>query len=489
MAMHRLTAFQFIPQPIDEVFGFFADPRNLGRITPPSMGFRFLTNDFAMRQGLEIEYRLTPLFSIPVHWKSLIDRFEAPYSFRDVQVEGPYRRWAHSHEFREADGGTWVEDQVDYELPFSPLGELGHWLIKGELTRIFQYRAQTMRSVFAVARPNDAPLTVAVAGGTGFVGGAIAQELFERGHRVVVLSRRGETNRGPLPNAVEIRQADATSGDRRALAAALKGVDALVVSLAFHNSPIEAPSRGQTFEAVDAAGTERLVAAAKAAGVKRLVYMSGAGAAPDAEKHWFRAKWRAETAVRGSGIAFTIIRPTWVYGPADVSLNRFIDFARRLQVIPMTNFGTQRLAPVFVDDVAALAADALTADAAVDQTFELGGPDEFTMREVIAHAIAAAGLRRPIVPAPAPLLKLLVAPLALLPRPIMTPEAIDFINQPATVDVKPLLARMPRRLTRLDDGLRSYLAAGPGELSFDVHEGEHTAAKSRRRGDLATRRS
>jgi NADH dehydrogenase len=346
-----------------------------------------------------------------------------------------------------------------------------------------------MRSVFAVARPNDAPLTVAVAGGTGFVGGAIAQELFERGHRVVVLSRRGETNRGPLPNAVEIRQADATSGDRRALAAALKGVDALVVSLAFHNSPIEAPSRGQTFEAVDAAGTERLVAAAKAAGVKRLVYMSGAGAAPDAEKHWFRAKWRAETAVRGSGIAFTIIRPTWVYGPADVSLNRFIDFARRLQVIPMTNFGTQRLAPVFVDDVAALAADALTADAAVDQTFELGGPDEFTMREVIAHAIAAAGLRRPIVPAPAPLLKLLVAPLALLPRPIMTPEAIDFINQPATVDVKPLLARMPRRLTRLDDGLRSYLAAGPGELSFDVHEGEHTAAKSRRRGDLATRRS
>jgi nucleoside-diphosphate-sugar epimerase len=128
---------------------------------------------------------------------------------------------------------------------------------------------------------------------------------------------------------------------------------------------------------------------------------------------------------------------------------------------------------VFIDDVARLAADSLTAEAATDQTFELGGPGVFTMREVIGHALAAAGLRRPIVPAPAPLLKLLVAPLALLPRPIMTPGAIDFINQPATVDIEPLLERMPRRLTPLDEGLRSYLApdAGAGMLSFDGRGG------------------
>jgi ligand-binding SRPBCC domain-containing protein len=336
MSTHRLTARQFVASPIDEVFAFFSEPRNLARITPSSMGLRFLTSDFEMREGLEVDYRLTPLFGIPVTWETRIDRFAPPFSFRDVQVSGPFRRWIHTHTFREADGGTWVEDEIEYQLPFGPLGELGHWLVKGELLRIFQHRAQTIRTVFATPRANETPLNVAVAGGTGFVGGGIAQELFERGHRVVVLSRQGGEGRGPLPDAVEMRPADATSDDTNALATSLEGMDALVIALAFQNSPIEAPRKGQTFEAVDAAGTEHLVAAAAVAGVKRLVYLSGAGAAPDAKRHWFRAKWRAETAVRNSGISFTIIRPTWVFGPRDVSLNRFIGFARRLLLVPMT---------------------------------------------------------------------------------------------------------------------------------------------------------
>jgi NADH dehydrogenase len=117
---------------------------------------------------------------------------------------------------------------------------------------------------------------------------------------VVVLSHSGEAARGQLPDDVEIRTADVTS--TVGLQDALHGIDALVIALAFPNSPIEAPRKGRTFQAVDAQGTERLVAAAVAAGVGRLVYMSGAGAAPDAPRHWFRAKWQAEEAVRGSGL-------------------------------------------------------------------------------------------------------------------------------------------------------------------------------------------
>ena len=168
---------------------------------------------------------------------------------------------------------------------------------------------------------------VAVAGGTGFVGGAIARELVARGNRVVVLTHRrrkpgaGGGDSGS-DTAVEYRQADVTQPP--SLAAALDGVDALVIALAFRNSPIEAPRRGQTFERVDAAGTEALVAAAKLAGVGHIVYISGAGAEPNAARHWFRAKWRAEEAVRGSGGAYTIFRPSWVYGPGDRSLNRFL---------------------------------------------------------------------------------------------------------------------------------------------------------------------
>jgi NADH dehydrogenase len=261
--------------------------------------------------------------------------------------------------------------------------------------------------------------------------------------------------------------ADATRD--KGLAEALHGVDALVVALAFRNSPMEAPRRGRTFMEVDAAGTERLVAAAKQAGVRRIVYLSGAGAAPDAERHWFRAKWRAEEAVRASGLTWTIIRPTWIYGPRDVSLNRFLRFGRQILAVPMTNLGRQLLAPVFIGDAASLVADSLVSPAAADQVFELGGPETMSMRQVIGTALAVAGLHRPIIPAPAPLLKAAFLPLTLLAEPMFTPDGIDFVNQPATVDLAPLLERMPRRLTPLAEGLATYLApdAGSGSVAVD----------------------
>jgi len=468
MTTHRLVASQTIDRPLDEVFAFFAKPENLGRITPPSMRFEQRSTDLHMRPGLEIEHRIRPLLGIPMTWRSTIEAFDRPHSFVDVQASGPYRSWRHRHVFTADGGGTRIEDEVSYELPLEPLGSLAHRLVvREQLLEIFRHRARTIESIFTQPVPNAAPLTVGVAGGTGFVGGAIALELFRRGHRVVVLSHRGETARGALPDGIELRAVDVADGS--GLPEALAGLDALAIALAFRNSPIEAPQRRQTFEAVDAAGTERLVRAAVKAGVGSLLYVSGAGAAPDASRHWFRAKWRAETAVRGSGIPFTIVRPTWIYGPRDVSLNRFIGFARRLPVVPLTNTGRQLLAPVFIEDAARLAADALTDAAAVNQVFELGGPETLEMREIVRRALRAADLSRPIIPGPTPLLKLAAAPLRLLPEPPLTPDAIDFINQPATVDVEPLLERMPRRLTRLEEGLATYLPpdSGPGRVAID----------------------
>ena len=446
-----------VDRPIDEVFAFFAKPENLGRITPRNLGFELRTDDTRMREGLEIEYRIRPLFGIPLTWRSRITDFDPPHGFRDIQLAGPYRSWDHQHAFAAEGECTRVTDVVEYSLPLGLFGEVAHAaVVRSQLEEIFRHRARTIRSIYARPHHNEHPLTVAVAGGSGFVGGGIAAELFSRGHRVVLLSRQGDAARGPLPDEVEVRHADATRQD--GLVPALEGIDALVIALAFKNSPIESPARGQTFEGVDAAGTEHLVAAAREAGIGHVLYVSGAGAAPDAERHWFRAKWRAEEAVRGSGIPFTILRPTWIYGPRDVSLNRFIGFARQLQVVPMTNFGTQLLAPLFIDDVARLAADSLTDPAAIGQVFEIGGPETLTMRDIIARALEVAGVRRPIIPAPAPLVRLGAAPLTLLPTPPLTPDAVDFINQPATVDVAPLLARMPRRLTPLEEGLATYLA-------------------------------
>ena len=294
---------------------------------------------------------------------------------------------------------------------------------------------------------------VAVAGGTGFVGGAIARELAERGYRVIVLSHRKTA--GDSSPTVEYRPADVTRPV--SLVTALVGVDTLVISLAFHNSPIEAPRRGQTFEAVDAGGTKALVAAAVQAGVKRLVYMSGAGAAPDAPRHWFRAKWHAEESVRSSGILFTIFRPSWVYGPGDRSLNRFLGFARWLPFIPQIGNGRQVLVPVLVSDVAALVVDALETPAAENVTFEVGGPEALTMDQIVRAALLASGRRRPILHAPAILMKLATRPLTLLPSPPMTPDGIDFVVASAPVDTDLLRQRLPRRLSPLAEGLATYL--------------------------------
>jgi NADH dehydrogenase len=456
VSTHTLRSSQHLDRPLHEAFAFFAAPENLARLTPDALDFQLRSADREMRVGLVIEYRIRPILGIPVGWTSVIADYAPDSHFTDVQVRGPYRSWRHLHRFSADGDGTLVTDEVTYELPFGPLGDLVHrFWVRPRLEQIFAYRGALMERLLAPRETTERPLRVAVAGGSGFVGGEIAAELHRRGPEVVVRSRNPETAPEKHPDGVEARRVDATTGD--GLPEALDGVDALAIALAFPNLPMEDPKRGWTFEKVDAEGTERLVAAAKAAGVGRLIYISGAGAAPDAERHWFRAKWRAEEAVRGSGIGYTIIRPTWVFGARDVALNRFLGFARTLPFVPLSNFGGQRLAPVFAGDVARLAADALVSDAACDQIFEIGGPETMTMREVIRRTLRVAGLRRPLVPAPAPLVKLAALFLQLLPGRPLTPDGVDFVNQPAEIDLGPLMERMPRRLTPLEEALGTYL--------------------------------
>jgi uncharacterized protein YbjT (DUF2867 family)/ligand-binding SRPBCC domain-containing protein len=467
MAKHTLHSTQTVKADLERVWAFFSDARNLGRVTPRSMAWDLHTPDPMTEPGATIEYTVRPLFGVPVGWRTRIADVQAPVGFVDVQDKGPYRSWVHEHRFTPVQGGVRVDDHIEYEMPLGPLGSLAHRVaVRAQLEQLFAFRATAVGQIMepagdpAKARPG----TVAVAGGTGFVGGDIARELRRRGRHVVVLSSRGEDARGQLPGDIELRRADVTRSE--GLAGALEGVDELVISLAFPGLPVEQPRKGYTFMEVDAGGTQRLVAAARQARVSRVLYLSGAGAGHDAQRHWFRAKAVAEDAVRGSGMSWTILRPTWVYGPGDVSLNRFLGFARTLPFVPLTNLGRQRLAPVFVGDVARLAADSLEQDAADEQVFEVGGPETMSLREVIGRAMAVAGLRRPIVPGPTPLIKLAAWPMRFLPHPPLSPDAVDFVNQPATVDLSPLLATMPRTLTPFEAGLGTYI--GPQRSSSTV---------------------
>ena len=287
MTTHTIRTSQHIDRPLDEVFDFFSRPENLARLTPRSLGFELRSTDRRMRPGLVIDYRIRPLLNLPIGWTSVISEYEPGSRFVDTQLEGPYRTWRHVHTFREEDGGTRVDDEVTYSLPLGPLGEAVHALVvRPALLQIFGFRRAAMERLLPPRATAHRPMTVAVAGGSGFVGGEIAAELERRGHRVIVLSHNPERAGDRLPDGIEIRPADVTRPD--GLTDALRGVEALVIAIAFPNLPIEDPARGHTFEAVDAAGTEHLVAAAARSGIRRLVYISGAGAAPAAEQHWFR---------------------------------------------------------------------------------------------------------------------------------------------------------------------------------------------------------
>lgn len=127
-----------------EVFEFFANPENLGFVTPPWLRFRLLTPPVVMDTWAVLDYRIRWL-GLPLSWRTLIREYDPPFRFVDVQVRGPYRRWEHRHLFLEEDGGTWVEDRVTYGLPFGPLGQLVHAvLVRRQLERIWEYRRERL---------------------------------------------------------------------------------------------------------------------------------------------------------------------------------------------------------------------------------------------------------------------------------------------------------------------------------------------------------
>jgi len=147
---HLLTREQIVPRPRSEVFAFFADPQNLEQITPSSLRFRITSPPpIEMRTGAVIDYDLS-LFGVRFGWRTVIEAFDPPHGFVDVQARGPYRLWRHTHVIEEIPGGgTRIADRVEYELPLGPLGEVAHRLFVGrQLRHIFDYRRDVIAERF-----------------------------------------------------------------------------------------------------------------------------------------------------------------------------------------------------------------------------------------------------------------------------------------------------------------------------------------------------
>lgn len=150
MPVRSLQTEQHLPRPIDEVFAFFADPRNLERITPAFLRFRILTPAVEMKEGAVIDYSIR-LRGVPIRWRTRITRWDPPHCFVDEQIRGPYRLWRHTHTFEPSDGATLCRDLVEYRAPFDRLVHTR--LVRPDLERIFAFRAIAMAEIFPARAP------------------------------------------------------------------------------------------------------------------------------------------------------------------------------------------------------------------------------------------------------------------------------------------------------------------------------------------------
>lgn len=225
---------------------------------------------------------------------------------------------------------------------------------------------------------------IAITGGTGFVGIHTTKALLRAGHQVRLIARG--KRRTPRPQGVEMVRADVLSG--RGLAEGLTGVDVLV-----HLVAVILEKGGQTFDAVNAEGTRRVAEAAKAAGVGHHIQMSALGAGPDPHYPYLRSKWQGEEYVRASGVPYTILRSSLMFGPGDGFFTVLTRLVRRNPVVPIVGDGRTSFQPIAVEDTARIVVECV--ERGPDRrVHDIGGPDHLSYEEIIDIIRRELGVRR-----------------------------------------------------------------------------------------------
>ncbi len=150
MRLERLHYVLRLPVGLSVAWDFFSDPRNLGRMTPPSLAIEITSGPPPrMVPGMIITYTIRPLLGIPVRWVTEITHVREPHLFVDEQRFGPYRFWHHQHHFREVDGGIEIADLVHYSLPFGVIGRvLGGSYVRRQLAGVFSFRRTFLEETF-----------------------------------------------------------------------------------------------------------------------------------------------------------------------------------------------------------------------------------------------------------------------------------------------------------------------------------------------------
>jgi uncharacterized protein YbjT (DUF2867 family) len=295
---------------------------------------------------------------------------------------------------------------------------------------------------------------VFVTGGTGFVGRAVIHALRAEGCAVRCLVRRGSERDLHGLGAIERIEGDVMS--RQSLDHAMDGCDAVIHLVGIIR---EHPAIGVTFERVHTRGTINVLEAAAAVGARRYVHMSALGTRSGARSRYHQTKWAAEEAVRASPVPWTIFRPSIIYGRGDGFVSVLARVLQRLPVVPVIGAGRQRLQPVPVAHVAQGFVRALSIDASVKHTYDVGGPEPVTMVDLIDRVAAAMGRRRPIkAHVPLGLVRTVTRALYRFSDYPLTPDQLLMLEEENTCEPGPFYETFGLAPVPLDTGLAAMLA-------------------------------
>src|SRR3982751_2366211 len=275
----------------------------------------------------------------------------------------------------------------------------------------------------------DKKKPVLVTGAAGLVGIHTCRELSRNGWQVRALIRdpaRAAMELGPLP--VECRIGDAR--DASTLRSSLTGCGAVV-----HLAAIAIEKKGESYRESNTAATERLISAARAQNVQRIIFMSQNGADSRSPYPFLHSKGVAQDSVKTSGLAWTILRPSVIFGPED----QFVNVLGRLirltpKFFPLPGGGEARFQPIAVDDVARVVRMSLEKKETVHQSYDLGGAVPLTLKDMTERILPAMGTPRRLVPVPIKALRPIVAfAQKILPNPPVTSGLLDLLSLDNTV--------------------------------------------------------
>ena len=267
---------------------------------------------------------------------------------------------------------------------------------------------------------------ITIIGGSGFLGSHIVRTLDKRDYRIRVAVRRPDLagHLCPLGMIGQIMPVQANVRYPASLDAACAGATAVINLVG-----ILAPSRQQNFETIHIAGAKAVASAARKAGAQTLTHVSAIGAERESPSLYARSKAQGEEEIRRIFPEATILRPSIVFGPEDSFFNRFAAIAKLSPVLPLINRGNTKFQPVFVGDVAKAVTVIIDGEKRFAATYELGGPEILSFREVMAFTLKAIERKRLLLPVPLAIIKAQAAILQMLPNPPLTLDQLRMLER------------------------------------------------------------